>query len=385
MKYMLIGIIGSPNSGKSTLFKALTLADVEIANYPFTTIKANQGVGYVSVDCPCRKLDVACNSQNSKCISGKRMVPVRLLDVAGLVPEAHKGKGLGNQFLDDLRQGDALIHVLDVSGETNMEGKQEKGFDPRATIEMLENEIDHWIFSILEKNLEKLKRTSGAEKIPLEKLLVRQLSGLGIGEEVVSSALKKFPPESIEFASELRKESKPILIAANKIDKQEASENFEKMKGEYEHITPCSAESELALREAEKKGLISYIPGDSSFEIKGELNEKQKQALEFIRNNVLEKHGSTGVQQAINKTIFTLLGLVAVYPVASINKLADSKGNILPDVFLVREGLPLKEFAEKIHKDLAENFIGGLNLNKQKIGADYPLQDGDVVEILFKK
>jgi len=381
---MLIGIVGCPNSGKSTLFRALTMAEVEIANYPFTTIKPNQGIGYATAECPCKSLGVKCSPQNSKCLGGKRLIPVRLLDVAGLVPDAHKGKGLGNQFLDDLRQGSALMHVLDCSGQTNSEGKPEKDFDPEQTIDMLEQEIDCWIFGILEKSLDKLERASKAEKTPLEKLLAKQLSGLGIREEDVGSAIRKFPPKSLEFASELRRKSKPILIAANKIDLEPAQKNFEKIKKDYKNVFPCSAESELALKEAEKSGIIEYSPGEKSFEVKKELSEKQKNALGFIRK-LLEKYHSTGVQEALNATVFQLLGMVAVYPVASINRLSDSKGNILPDVFLVKKGTTLKEFAEKVHKEIAENFIGGLNLKKQKIGADHKLQNGDIVEILFRK
>ena len=379
---MLIGIVGAPNSGKSTFFKALTLTEAEIGNYPFTTIKPNQGVGHVVAECPCRRLGVKCSPQNSKCVDGKRLVPVRLLDVAGLVPGAHQGKGLGNQFLDDLRQGQALIHVLDCSGQTNSEGKPAKGFDPEATIRMLEREVDYWIFSILEKNLGKLERTAKAEKIPMERLLARQLSGLGIEEETVGLAMKKFPPDTIEFAGELRK---PVLVACNKIDLKESRENFERIKKSHEDAVPCSAESELALREADKKGLIEYFPGSKDFKIKGEISNSQERALEYIRENVLEKYNSTGVQKALNQVVFGLLGMVAVYPVASISRLADSKGNVLPDVFLVKKGTHLKELAGQIHKEIAENFIGGLNLRKQKIGADYPLQEGDVVEILFRK
>jgi hypothetical protein len=320
-------------------------------------------------------------------MGGTRFIPVSLLDVAGLIPGAHLGKGLGNQFLDDLRQADVLIHVLDASGLTNEKGEplESGGHDPEMDIGMLEKEIDWWIRGILEKSLERLERTARAEKIPMEKLLARQLSGLGIREEAIGRALRRFPPASLEFASELRKESKPILVAANKIDLPEARANLERLRKRHEAV-PCSAESELALKEAANHGLIEYVPGSSDFTpASGKMSESQEKALQFIRENVLRKFGSTGVQQALNRAVFGLLGMAVVYPVASIGKLADSGGNVLPDAFLVKKGLPLKELAWKIHRDIAENFIGGLNLKKQKIGADYPLQDGDVVEILFRK
>ena len=376
---MLVGIVGCPNSGKSTFFKSLTMANAEIANYPFTTIKPNHGVGHVISDCPCKRLKVKCNPQNSKCTDGKRMVPVRLVDVAGLVPGAHEGKGLGNQFLDDLRTGDGLIHVLDCSGLTNSEGKPAKGFDPMETVRMLENEIDFWTKSIIEKGLDSMIRTSQAEKIPLAKLLAKQLSGLGIKEGTISWAMKKAAPGTIEFVRELRK---PVLLAGNKIDLPESRENLGRIEAE---ILPCSAASELALREAEEKGLIEYFPGDKDFRIIGGLSQKQLAGLEYIRKNVLEKNGSTGVQEALNRMVFGLLQMITVYPVADIGSLKDKKGNILPDAFLVRKGMHLREFAGMIHKEIGENFISGLNLRKQKIGADYILQDGDVVEILFRK
>lgn len=380
---MLVGIVGCPNSGKSTFLKSLTLTEVEIAGYPFTTIKPNQGAGFVKTPCPCKKLGVKCNPQNSRCEDGTRFVPVKLLDVAGLVPGAHKGKGLGNRFLGDLIQASGLIHVLDSSGETNAEGKPEKGYDPRKIVEVLEYEIDEWIRDISSKAFEKSKKLAETQKIPIEKLLAKQLSGLGITENDVKLAMKKANPEDHEFASVLRGISKPILIAANKIDLLESQENFEKInKG----AIPCSAESELALREAEKHGLIKYTPGSKEFEVVSDkLSEKQRDALDFIKKNVLEKYGSTGIQDCLNKLVFEMLEQIVVYPVANINKLTDTKGNVLPDAHLVRKGTRLKEFAAKVHTDLAESFIGGLNLEKKKIGADYELKDGDVVEILFKK
>ncbi|MBL7160558.1 MAG: redox-regulated ATPase YchF [Candidatus Aenigmarchaeota archaeon] len=380
---MLVGVVGKSNSGKSTFFKALTLQDVEVGNRVFVTIKPNQGVAFVTAECPCKKLDVKCKPQNSKCVRGTRLIPVKLLDVAGLIPGAHQGKGLGNQFLDDLRQADALVHVLDASGMTDEKGEfsEEGGHDPEKDIGMLEGEIDHWVFGIIEKNIEKLQRTAAAEKIPMERLIAKQLSGLGVQEEDVGQALKIHQLGTLEFAAALRK---PILIAANKADLMEAQKNIKRLQETHE-LVPCSAESELALREAERKGLIEYIPGDGDFAVKDGVSEEQKRALEFIKKVVMVPFGSTGVQRALNNAVFGLLGLIAVYPVASISKLADSKGNVLPDAFLVREGTTLKEFASKVHKDIGEGFIGGLDLKKMKIGADYQLRNGDVVEILFKK
>jgi ribosome-binding ATPase YchF (GTP1/OBG family) len=386
---MLVGLVGVPNSGKSTMLKALTLADVQIASYPFTTIEANQAVGYVITDCACKKLGVKCNPQNSRCAGGRRWIPVRLLDVAGLVPGAHKGKGLGNQFLDDLRQADGLIHVLDVSGRTDSEGKprpDDNRWDPEENIVVLEHEVDEWLHGIIRKNVEKVETLARMKKVPIARLLAEKLSGLGISEEDVKSAMKQSDLGSREFATTLRRESKPIIIAANKIDLPGALDNFAKIRKKHDHVVPTSAESELALREAAEHGLIEYEPGDPDFrEDGGKLNEKQMKALGFITENVLRKHGSTGVQLALNSLVFDMLHYIVVYPVASMGKFADTKGNVLPDAHLVKKGTTLREFAGKVHSDMADKFIGGLDQERKKVGADHELRDGDVIEILFSR
>jgi ribosome-binding ATPase YchF (GTP1/OBG family) len=385
---MLLGFVGLPNSGKSTMLKAATLADVQIASYPFTTIEPNQAVGYVISDCPCKRLGVKCSPQNSKCVDGHRWIPVKILDVAGLVPGAHEGKGLGNKFLDDLRQADGLVHVLDASGLTDSEGKQRSSddpWDPEKNIEVLETEIDEWLFGIIRKNIEKVETLARMKKIPIERLLGEKLSGLGIGEDDIKRALKKADLNSREFSTILRRESKPIIIAANKIDLAGAQANYDKIRDKHENVIPTSADLELALREAEAHGLIEYMPGEGDFKITGDVSEKQRKALEFIRENVLKKQGSTGVQQVLNILVFDMLQYIPVYPVASISKLSDSKGNVLPDVHLVKKGTTMKELAAKVHTTMADKFIGGLDLEKKKVGADYKLKSEDVVEIIFSK
>jgi ribosome-binding ATPase YchF (GTP1/OBG family) len=370
------------------MLKALTLADVQIANYPFTTVNPNQAVGYVITECRCKKLGVKCSPQNSKCVDGKRWIPVKLLDVAGLVPGAHSGKGLGNQFLDDLRQADGLIHVLDSSGLTDAEGKPRNAdnpWDPLENIKVLEEEVDEWLFGIIQKNLEKVENLARMKKVPVERMLAEKLSGLGITEDDVKKATKQGDVGSREFATILRGVSKPILIAANKMDMPLAQKNLQRIKEKQKNVIPTSAESELALREAADHGLIEYNPGDPDFKpVSGKLNEKQTEALNFIRENVLDKEGSTGVQDALNKLVFDMLQYIVVYPVASISKLSDTKGNVLPDAFLVKKGTTLREFAGKVHTDIADKFIGGLDLDKKKVGADHELKDGDVIEILFR-
>ncbi|MFH1182540.1 MAG: redox-regulated ATPase YchF [Candidatus Woesearchaeota archaeon] len=398
---MLIGVVGKPNCGKSTFFKALTLADVLIANYPFATIKPNHGAGHAKVDCADTDFGVQCNPREGFCINHNRFVPVELIDVAGLVPGAHEGKGLGNQFLDDLRQADALIHVIDCSGGTNERGEVVASGtnDPANDIRFLETELDMWYLGILNKTWEKFAKQVQYEHKEPYKEIAKQFSGLRVTESLAKETIAKlglnsadttkWSPEDLKkFAIELRIATKPMLIAANKIDVPGAKENFERLKGEFPNyiIVACSAESEVALKEANRKGLISYMPGEGDFKIINEqaMNDRQKMALEFIRKNVLEKFGSTGVQDAINTAVFKLLNYIAVFPVAI--KLADQYGRILPDCFLVPHGTTALSFAFRVHSDIGNGFIRAIDVKRKlTVGKDYPLKHRDVVEIISSK
>ena len=384
----MIGLVGKPNSGKSSFLKAATLAEVEISPVPFTTIKPNVAIGYVSLECVCKEFNVKCNPRAGFCKNGKRFVPVKIIDVAGLVPDAHKGRGLGNKFLDDLRQASVLIHVVDFSGLTDSEGKPTKSYNPENDIEFLEREIDLWFASVIEKGIKKIGRmVEKVSKTDLVKILAEQLSGLEVKKEDIEKALEKASlSDTQNFARILRKISKPILIAANKIDLKEAQENFERLKDKY-NLVPTSAEAEIALKKAAEKNLIEYLPGNG-FEIKDEskLDSNQLRVLNFIKKEIIEKYGSTGVQDCLNKAVFEILNYIAVYPVADSKKLSDSEGNILPDVFLVPKGITLREFAFKIHSEIGEKFICGIDARtKKKLSADYQLQNKDVIEIVFAK
>jgi len=397
---MLIGIVGKPSSGKSTFFKAATLAEVEIANYPFTTIKPNHATGYVKVDCADKDFKVKCNPRFGYCIDGKRFVPVDLLDVAGLVPGAHEGKGMGNQFLDDLNPADVLIHIIDLSGSTNEKGEQvEKlSYDPAEDIKFLEHELDMWYLRLIEKNWEKFARTVKQEKSELPKAVAKQLSSFRVTEDLVKELMNtlnldndimKWDKETLKkVATELRKATKPMIIACNKVDVEGADKNFETLKNQFpDHLlVPCSAESELALKEAAKHELIDYIPGNNTFTIKDEtkLSEKQKNALEFIKNNTLEKYKSTGVQDVLDKAIFDLLKYKAIFP-GGVSKLEDKDGNVLPDCFLLKKEATALDFAYHLHTDIGDNFIKAIDVKTKKpVGKDYILKNRDVIEIMTK-
>ncbi len=384
---MIIGLVGKPSAGKSTFFKAATMIDVKITGIPFTTITPNTGIGHVVVDCVDKEFNVKCSPKHGHCKNGKRFVPVKLVDVGGLIPGSHLGRGIGNKFLNDLRQASVMIQVVDASGLTDSEGKPTSGYDPSTEIEFLEREIDLWFAEVIKKAVEKFeRRVVSSTRADLVQILSEQLSGLEITKRHIEYALEKASVSDVEkFATVIRRISKPILIAANKIDLKPAQENFEKMKTKHQHIMPTSAEAEYALEKAAEKNFVEYVPGDG-FEIKDNMDEKQKAAIEFIKKEVVDKYGSTGVQSALNKSVFELLNYIAVYPVADAHKLTDTDGNVLPDVFLVPSGITLKEFAAKIHTDFVERFIGGLDARtRRKIGADYVLKDRDVVQILFRR
>ncbi|MET1125204.1 MAG: redox-regulated ATPase YchF [Archaeoglobaceae archaeon] len=380
-----IGIAGKPNAGKSTFFKAATLVDAEIANYPFTTIEPNVGVGHVRVRCVCEEFGIKCG----ECIDGWRFIPVKLIDVAGLVPDAHKGRGLGNEFLDNLRQSEAVIHVVDASGSTDAEGNEigvgER--DPREDVAFLYHEIDMWLYGILKRNWEKIVRKIRTEKRDAVKFITEQLAGLGFEEWMVREAMTSFDIFSMNdeqlrnFATELRKRRMRMVIAANKCDKA-PKELVRKLMELDEIVVPTSAAYELILRTAAKNGYIRYLPGDPDFEIVRDLNEKQKKVLERIKD-YLNEWGSTGVQEAINRVVFDLLGYIVVYPVEDENRLTDSKGNVLPDALLVKKGTTARELAYKIHTDIGKHFIYAIDVRtKMRVGEDYELKNNDVIKIV---
>ncbi len=395
---MLIGMVGKPSTGKSTFFKAATLAEVEIASYPFTTIKANHGVGYVKVECIEKEFNAKCNPNHGFCINGNRFVPVDLMDVAGLVPGASEGKGLGNKFLDDLRQADIFIHIVDASGTTDEGGKQTEGYDPCKDIVFLEDELNKWFHNIMVKVWKSFARkaeqeTSGGN---FSEAVAKQFSGLKVKEDDVKAVLLKLnftkkpsqwsEQEIMRFSSELRKHSKPMIIAANKCDHKDSQKNLKKMKEKFPEaiIYPCSADSELALREASKAELIEYIPGEKSFRIFGKVNDKQKNALDKIKKDVLDVYEGTGVQEVLNTAVFGFLKYIAVFP-ASANKLADSKGNVLPDCFLLPPGSTALDFAFFLHTDFGENFIKAIDARTKKaLGKNYLLKNRDALEIVTK-
>ena len=397
----LLGVVGKPNTGKSTFFSAATLVAAEIANYPFTTIKPNRGVGYVRTPCVHGEFKVQDNPRNSLCLEGTRLVPVELIDIAGIVPGAWEGRGLGNQFLDEIRRADALIHIVDASGGTDCEGKSCKPgeHDPLEDVKFLEREITMWMVNILKKDWSRIARTAEADKKGIAHHLEDRLTGLNIKRQCINEAVRRAnlnldKPASwteedfYNFVDNLRRISKPLLIVANKIDLPTAQENVERMKKLDYIVIPASAEAELVLRRAAEKQLIDYKPGDKDFKITHpeKLSAGQVKALEQVKEKILKPNGSTGVQEAINTAYFKLLDMITVYPVEDIEHLSDHNGRVLPDTYLIPKGTTAHLFAYVIHTELGENFLYAIDArDKRRIGEDAILKDRDVISIVSAK
>ncbi len=382
----MLGLVGKPSSGKSTFFAAVTMATVEINSRPFTTIEPNVGTAYVRVKEIGPEFGVKATPRTGYIAGPWRFVPVKIIDVAGLIPGAHEGRGLGNQFLNNLNQAEALIHVVDMSGSTDEEGNavEPGSHDPEKDIAFLEDELDYWYKGVIERNrdrMERLKR-SGMKDADV---LVEILSSFRVDEGIAEETVERFGPiaswqDLLEVARFLRQKTKAIVTAANKVDTKEGKANYERLKDKYDMI-PVSAVAELALKRAAKAGLIDYVPGESDFEVKGKLSAEQEAALNAIRENVLKPFGSTGVQQVIEHAVFGVLGYKAVYPAGS--KLVDSKGRVLPDCFLLPKDATVYDFAMKIHSDIAKHLLYGIDVRtKMRLAKDHVLKHLDAVELV---
>jgi hypothetical protein len=398
-----IGLIGKTNAGKTTLFNAVTMRNEEISNYPFTTKAPNIGVGYVKSPCVHKELGVQDNPKNSSCIDGWRFIPIEVIDLPGLISGAWAGKGLGNQFLSIATQADALLHVVDASGSINSKGEiTEPGSgSPLADYYDIEEELILWYTKNIKENAEFVTRLMEGKKLDLVKAFAEVMSGLKVKESHVESALERTQLQEIPFedwdeaefktfATEIRYLSKPTLIVANKMDMPVAEKNFLGLQETFgeKFVIPCSADVELALRRAEKTGIISYAPGEEGFRIKDPSNMTPKQAwaLDYVKSRMLDKWLHTGVDMALYFTVFKLLSMNVVYPVEDSKRFSDSKGNVLPDAFMLPNGSTPYELAKAIHSDLSEGFLYAIDATTGlRLPKDYILRDRDVITIVSTK
>jgi len=391
---MQIGLLGKTNVGKSTFFSSATQTTAQIGNYPFTTIEPNVGIAYVKTNCACKHF--AINHNHPLCFNGIRFIAIKLVDVAGLVPGAHEGKGLGNKFLDDARTSEVLIHVVDASGSTDIQGQSMPAgtHNPLEDVNFVEEEFDQWMKQILQREWHKLTRELESKSGKVIQAIAQRFSGLGIDEYDVETVLhtlnlhSKKPHEWSEdelilFIKTLRKRTKPIIISANKADLCHDLNILDELKKIHPTIA-CSAETELLLRKAAKGGIIEYLPGEKSFKIKDgiNLNSQQKNALE-LAEKVVSKLGGTGVQQTLDSACFELLKLITVFPVEDETKLSNKNGEVLPDAKLLRPGSTARDLAKSIHQDLANGFLFAIDAKtKQRVGAEHQLKNGDVLKIV---
>ena len=394
-----IGLIGKTNAGKTTFFNAATLLSAPVSTYAFTTKKPNVGQAYVKTMCVCREMGVKDNPRNSSCIEGARFIPVQLVDLPGLIKGSWMGKGLGTQFLSVASQADALVHIADASGSVDADGQITKpGMgNPVADVYDIEEELVRWFAKIVEKALKKLRKH--AKKVSsVDRLFTQDLAGLKITGGHVARALEenalvdkdlgRWSREDVwGFAKSIRQISKPTLIIANKMDLAPADKNYVNLVKEFGQafVLPASSEAELALRRAEQKGYVEYIPGEEVFRVKNKekLTAEQREALTYVEQRVFSKWIRTGVQFALNTCVFKLLSMNVVYPVEDIEKLADRKGNVLPDVFLVPYNASVSDLAGQIHTDLAKTMLYAVDARtKIRLPGDYRLKDRDIVTIV---
>ncbi|MBP2252206.1 ribosome-binding ATPase YchF (GTP1/OBG family) [Halarchaeum solikamskense] len=386
-----LALAGKPNAGKSTFYTAATMAEVQMANYPFTTIDANRGVTHVRTTCPCADREERCDSEH--CRDGTRYVPVELLDVAGLVPGAHEGRGLGNQFLDELTNADAILNVVDASGGTNAEGEPvEAGtHDPLTDIDFVEEEMDLWLASIVERNWESVERQSRSPGFDIEEAVTDLLTGFGATEYDVMATLREieYPEDPIQWtdddrealARDIRQRTKPIVVVANKIDVA-PDEYVERLLALDKPVIPATAQGELALRRGAEAGVLDYDPGDETFAVTGELPDEQAALLSELRETMSE-YGGTGVQASLNAAVYDLLDHLTVYPVQDASKWTDGTGSVLPDAFLLPRGSTPKDLAYAVHSDIGDGYLHAVNARTaREVAEEYELEEGDVIKIV---
>ena len=378
-----IGITGKPNAGKSTLFSSLTETVVAIGDYPFTTVEPNKGIAYIKEKCPHLELGKECNPRRGKCLNGIRYIPVEVMDVPGLIEGASQGKGMGNQFMDSLREASAIINLISpVTDEKKLMSPEEIS----QVAEEVENEIFLWFSSRFGSDWERFSKKVSHLSIPDEEKILMKASFFGITLKDVRKILSITKmndnvsiwgeDQIMEFTKAVLSLIRPIKRVVNKGDLIEDVQELKKMGF---HV--ISADYELSIMKAFKSGIIKDM---NTLEAADKASVRQKEALDTIRSSY-ESGKLHRISDVISQIVKTDLQKIVVYPVYDENKWTDKDGNILPDAFLMEQGDTAEDLAFKIHTDIGRGFIRAINgRTKMVLGRSYELKDGDIIRIVAK-
>ncbi|ETV95289.1 hypothetical protein H310_11190 [Aphanomyces invadans] len=378
---LVIGCVGKPSAGKSTFFNAVTDGKAKVGNFPFTTIEPNEGITYYTTECPCKSRGKSglCKPRYGQCVGGTRHIPVKLLDVAGLIPGASEGAGLGNKFLDDLRHAHVLMHIIDVSGTTNEKGETTIGYNPLNDADWLTTEIHNWVFNNLWKRWGSIARRHSATQSTLRATFQGQLSGYGASVATILAMLNSMgdavkepcvlttwgEAEVHALVDAFLTQRFPTILVLNKADiGNDTDKNIERIVDKYggDRCFVASAASEVFLRNMHTKRHIMYEPGDMVYTTSDDdasllpLLPKMSARLDQVSDMVLFRYGSTGVRAAINAAV-ALSNMVVVYPVKSLKNLTTVEGDVFGHAILVRAGTTVREVAYVLSPVVGANYL----------------------------
>jgi len=357
---MKVGLVGMPNAGKSSLFNALSQAGAQAANYPFTTIEPNVAVVGVADE----RLDAV-----AKTVGASNVVPdtIEFHDIAGLVAGAHKGEGLGNQFLANIRETDALLHVVRAHDDPNVIHPDGR-VDPAADMDTIETELIYADLEQAERRLERVvKAARGGDKVAVaEGEWLRELiAALQQGRPARTVPPPADAPHALRDLSPLT--AKPVLFVAN-VD-------------EGDDTVPAEVVEHAVAHGAQAVAVSSRI--------EAELSELDDEEAAVMREEL--GIAESGLQRIV-RGAFALLDLIAFFTVGEA-KPAQS--------WHLRRGLTAWHAAGQIHSDIQRGFVraevigwdalmdaGGYGVARERgtlrvEGRDYAMQDGDVLTVKF--